>query len=159
MISNDEAERRRRPSVKNAIAVFVILIAVILTAWALVTVSNASQIRSSSFVALPTTPLSKTGQSVMFASVSPVGQNGVAVGVKGFLETSTGKPVVGAKVYAHYYLQGEYRTQVTTTDQNGYFEIDFPMNWTGWLTLTLTYFGDGQHQGLAVIFSVSGENL
>ena len=158
MISN-EAERRKRPSVKNVIAVLVILIAVILTAWALVTVSNASQVRPSNFVALPTTPLSKTGQSVMLTSVSPVGQNGVAVGVKGFLETSSGQPVVGAKVYAHYYLQGEYRTQVTTTDKNGYFEILFPMNWTGWLTLTLTYFGDGQHQGLAVIFSVSGENL
>jgi hypothetical protein len=33
------------------------------------------------------------------------------------------------------------------------------MNWTGWLLLTLTYFGDEQHQGLEQQFSVSGENL
>jgi hypothetical protein len=159
MISNNEAEPRRGLSVKNAFAVLIILIAVILTAWTMFTVGNATQIRPSSFVALPTTPLTKTGQSVQFTSVSPVGQKGVAVGVKGFLETSSGQPIAGAKVYAHYYLQGEYRTQVATTDQNGYFEIIFPMNWTGWLTLTLTYFGDGQHQGLSVVLSLSGEGL
>ncbi len=159
MISNDEAERRRRPGVRNAIAVLVVLIVVILVAWTMFTVSNASQIRPSAFVPLPNMPLSKTGQGVKFTSIRAVGQNGVAVGVKGFLETHSGQPVAGARVYARYYLQGEYRTQVATTDQNGYFEIIFPMNWTGWLTLTLTYFGDEQNQGLFVIFSLSGEDL
>ncbi len=159
MISNDEAEQRRRPSVRNAIAVLVILIVVILVAWTMFTVSNASQVRASNFVPLPNMPLSKTGQGVKFTSIKAVGQNGVAVGVKGFLETSSGQPVGGANVYARYYLQGEYRTQVVSTDQNGYFEIIFPMNWTGWLTLTVTYFGDEQHQGLSVIFSLSGEDL
>ena len=159
MISNDEAERRRRPSVRDILSALVILISVILAAWTLITVSSESQIRPSNFVVLPTTPLSKTGQSATFASVSAVGQNGVAVGVKGFLKSPSGQPVVGAQVYAQYYLQGEYRTQVGTTDQNGYFEIHFPMNWTGWLTLTLIYFGDGQHQGLKVVFSLSGEGL
>jgi hypothetical protein len=108
---------------------------------------------------LPATPLSKTGEGVTFASVSPIGQNGIAVGVKGFLRTSTGQPVVGAQVYARYYLDGAYRAQVASTDQNGYFEIRFPMNWTGWLALTLIYFGDGQHQGLMTVFSLSGEGL
>ncbi len=159
MISNDEAERRRRPSLKNTIAGLVILIAVILAAWALVTVSNASQIRPSNFVTLPNTPLAKTGQSVTFASVVPVGQNGVAVGVKGFLKSSSGQPVVEAQVYAQYYLRGVYRTQAVTTDQNGYFEFHFPMNWTGSLTLILIYFGDEQHQGLRVVLGVSGEDL
>lgn len=159
MIRNNEAEPRRGLSVKNAFSVLVILIAVILSAWTMFTVNDVSQIRSSNFVALPTTPLTKTGQSVQFTSVKAVGQKGVAVGVKGFLETSSGQPIAGAKVYAHYYLQGEYRTQVATTDQNGHFEIVFPMNWTGWLTLTLTYFGDGQHQGLSVVLSLSGEDL
>lgn len=159
MVSNDEAERRRRPSVKNAITILAVLIVVILVGWALITVSNTSQIRPSSFVPLPNTPLSKTGQIVKFTSIIAVGQNGVAVGVKGFLVTSSGQPVIGAKVYARYYLQGEYRTQVGTTGQNGYFEIIFPMNWTGSLTLTLTYFGDEQNQGLSVIFNLSGEDL
>ncbi len=158
MISN-EAERKRRPSVKNVIAVIAILVVVILAGWALITVSNTSQIRPSSFATLPATPISRTGQGVTFVSVSAIAQNGVAVGVKGFLKTASGQPVVGAQVYAQYYLQGEYRTQVGTTDQNGYFEIRFPMNWTGWLTLTLTYLGDQQHQGLKVVFSLFGEDL
>ena len=156
---NNEAERRRRPSVRTAIAVLVILVTVILTGWILFTVGNATQIRSSAFVVMPNTPLSKTGQGVSFTSVTAVGQKGVAIGVKGFLKTLAGLPVPGAKVYAHYYLQGEYRTQLAITDQNGYFEIIFPMNWTGWLTLTLTYFGDSQYQGLSVVLSLTGENL
>ncbi len=159
MASNDEAERRRRPSIKGIITILIIVGAVILAAWTLATISTASQIPPSAFVKLPTTPLSKNGQSVMFGSVSAVAQKGVAVGVKGYLETASGLPVVEAKVYAQYYLQGEYRTQAATTDQNGYFEIHFPMNWTGWLPLTLTYFGDDQHQGLMVLSSVSGQNL
>ncbi|HUK50304.1 MAG TPA: hypothetical protein VLV18_04655, partial [Terriglobales bacterium] len=63
------------------------------------------------------------------------------------------------QVYVHYYLESAYRTQVGTTDSNGYFEIHFPMNWTGWLPLTMTYFGDNQHEGLQQIFSLPGENL
>lgn len=159
MTSNNEAERRRRPSVKTAVAGVVLLIVVIAAAWTLITVSNASQLRPSSFATLPTTPVSNTGQAVAFSSVNAITQNGAAVGVKGFLKTSAGQPVAGAQVYAQYYLQGSYRIQVGTTDQNGYFEIRFPMNWTGWLTLTLTYFGDQQYQGLNVVFSLSGEGL
>lgn len=158
-MASNEAERRRRPRVMNVIAVIIILIVAILAAWTLITVINTSQIRPSDFATLPSTPMSKTGQGVTFVSVSAVTQNGVAVGVKGFLKTATGQPVAGAQVYAQYYLQGEYRTQVGTTDQNGYFEIRFPMNWTGWLTLTLTYLGDQQHQGLRVVFSLFGEDL
>jgi hypothetical protein len=96
---------------------------------------------------------------VQFVSVSPVPSSSVAVGVKGYLMTSSGQPVSGAQVYLTYYLQGSYRTQVATTDQNGYFQAVFPMNWTGWLPITLTYFGDNQHQGLTQNFSVTGEGL
>jgi hypothetical protein len=125
----------------------------------MVTVSTNSQIPSSDFVTLPTTSISKNGDSVVFTSVSAIGQKGVAVGVQGYVKTLSGSPVAGAKVYMTYYLQGAYRTQVATTDQNGYFEARFPMNWTGWLPATLTYFGDDQHRGLVKVFSVSGENL
>jgi hypothetical protein len=103
--------------------------------------------------------VSKNGEIVKFVSIGAVAQKGVAVGVKGYLETVSGKPVSGAMVYVQYYFQGAYRTQAATTDQNGSFEINFPMNWTGWLPVTLTYFGDGQHQGLTAVFSVSGENI
>jgi hypothetical protein len=95
----------------------------------------------------------------MFASVNAITEKGVAVGVKGYLETISGQPVAGAKVYAHYYLDGDYRTQAVSTSDNGYFEIHFPMNWTGWLPVTLTYFGGDQYQGIAVVYSLSGENL
>jgi hypothetical protein len=160
MASNDEAEqKRRRPSVKSLVALLVVIVLVILSAWTLTTVSTTFQIPPSSFVALPTSPLSNTGQGVTFSSASAITQKGVAVGVKGYLETMSGQPVVGAKVYAQYYLEGAYRTQAGATDQNGYFEIHFPMNWTGWLPLTLTYFGDDQHQGLKVVYSMSGESI
>ena len=86
-------------------------------------------------------------------------QGSVAMGVKGYLVTPSGQPVAGASVYVQYYLQGAYRTQVGTTDQNGYFEIHFPMNWTGWLPLTMIYFGDAQHQGVRQTVSLAGENL
>ena len=163
MASNDEAEKRnekrRRPSVKGLVALLIVVFLVILSAWALMTVSTTFQIPPSDFVALPTSPLSNKGQGVMFVSTSAITQKGVAVGVKGHLETISGQPVVGAKVYAQYYLQGNYRTQAVATDENGYFEIHFPMNWTGWLPLTLTYFGDDQHQGLKVVYSMSGESI
>jgi hypothetical protein len=136
-----------------------VVVSVALAGWVLVTVSTTSQIPSSDFVSLPTTPLSNKGDRVIFVNVSAIGQGGVAVGLKGYLQTISGKPLAGATVYMTYYLQGSYRTQVATTGQNGYFEAHFPMNWTGWLPLTLTYFGDDQHQGLKQVFSVSGQNL
>ena len=159
MASNDEAEQRKRPSVKGLVALLIVVVLVILSAWTLMTVSTTFLIPPSDFVALPTSPLSNKGQGVMFSSASAITQKGVAVGVKGYLETMSGQPVVGAKVYAQYYLEGAYRTQAVATDQNGYFEIHFPMNWTGWLPLTLTYFGDDQHQGLKVVYSMSGESI
>lgn len=159
MASKDEAERRRRPSFKAIIMVLIVAMSIAIAGWALVTVGTTSQVPTSDFVTLPTTTLSKKGEGVMFDSIAAVRQKGLAVGVKGYLETFSGKPVVEAKVYATYYLRGAYRTQLATTDQNGYFEMRFPMNWTGWLPLTLTYFGDDQHQGLTQLFSVSEENL
>ncbi len=159
MASNDEAERRRRPSIAAILTLIIVAVSIVAAGYALVTVGTIGQLPSSDFVALPTTPLPKKGEGVMFGSVAAIGQKGVAVGVKGYLETLSGKPVTDAKVYVTYYLQGAYRTQVVITDQNGYFEIRFPMNWTGWLPLTLTYFGDDQHQGLTRAFGVSGENL
>lgn len=159
MANENEAESRRRFGVKGILTVLIVVLAVALSAWGLATVSKTSQIPPSSFVTLPTTPLSKNGTSVTFDSISAIGEKGVAVGEKGYLRTSSGQPVAGAQVYAQYYLQGEYRTQVATTDQNGYFEMYFPMNWTGWLTVTTIYFGDNQHQGLRIVSSVSGENL
>ncbi len=159
MTSNHEAERRRRPSVKGAILVLVVVIAVVLTAWTLVTVSTASQIPRSAFVTLPTTPVSKKGESAKFVSISSITQKGVADGVTGYLKTISGQPIVGAKVYVQYYYQDAYRTQVATTDPNGHFDIHFPLNWTGSLPVTFTYFGDDQHQGLTLLSSVSGESL
>lgn len=159
MTSNHEAGRRRRPNVRSIIVLLVVVIAVALTAWALVTVSTVSQIPRSAFVTLPTTPLSKTGESVKFVSISSITQKGVADGVTGYLETFSGQPIVGAKVYVQYYYQDAYRTQVATTDQNGHFDIYFPLNWTGSLPVTFTYFGDDQHQGLTLLSSLPGESL
>jgi hypothetical protein len=159
MASNDEAERRRRPDFKAMILALVVAVSIIAAGWALVTVATTSQVPPTDFVILPTTPLSKQGEGAFFSSISSIGQKGVAVGVKGYLETISGMHVAGAKVYVTYYLRGEYRTQVTTTDQNGYFEMRFPMNWTGWLPITLTYFGDDQHKGITRALGLSGENL
>lgn len=125
----------------------------------MVTVSDTFEIRSSDFVTLPTTPISKTGQIVAFQDVSTIMENNLAVGVQGYLETSSGQPVVGASVYVQYYFEENYRNQVGVTDSNGFFQIHFPMNWTGWLPLTITYFGDNQHQGLQQIVSLPGETL
>jgi hypothetical protein len=149
---------RRRPRVQGALLLLIVVILVVLAGWALVTVGGRSQIPSSDFVKLPTTPLSFKGEKVVFVSVSNIDQNGLAVGVDGYLKTASGAPVSGAMVYMTYYLQGSYRTQVATTDQNGYFEAGFPMNWTGGLPLTLTYFGDDQHQGLAQTFIIPGDS-
>jgi hypothetical protein len=158
MAKVDEAEKKRRVNTAVLIAL-IVAVCIIGSGFTLVSVSRAFQIPPSAFVTLPTTHLSKAGQVVFLESVAPVGQNSVAVGVKGYLKTASGQPVAGANVYVQYYLQGAYRTQVGTTDQNGYFEIHFPMNWTGWLPLTIIYFGDAQHEGVRQIVSLTGENL
>ena len=137
--------------------VLVIVCSVILVGWALLVVSTVSQIPANDFVALPGMPFSTQGSKVTFDSVAGVSRNGLSIGVRGYLQTDSGAPVAGAKVYLTYYLQGSYRTQVVTTRQDGSFTALFPMNWTGWLPLTLTYFGDGQHQGARQGESVAGE--
>jgi hypothetical protein len=97
--------------------------------------------------------------AVTFANISPIMANGVANGISGYLLTASGSPVSGATVYVTYYFQGSYRAERATTDQTGYFEDHFPMNWTGSLPLTLIYFGDSQHRGIQQVVSVAGENL
>jgi len=159
MESKDETRQsRRKPRVQSIIILLIVAISIVLAGWALVVVGTNFQISPGNFVALPHTPLSTQGSKVAFVSVAGVSQNGLAVGVKGYLMTTTGAPVAGAKVYVTYYLEGTYRTQVVTTGQDGYFEAHFPMNWTGWLPVTLTYFGDVQHQGTAQISNISGES-
>ena len=160
MESKDETiERGRKPRVQDIFILLVVAILIVLAGSALVVVSTNFQLSAGDFVALPNTPLSTQGSKVVFVSVAGFfSQKGLADGVKGYLMTSAGAPVAGIKVYITYYLQSSYRTQVVTTGQNGYFEAHFPMNWTGWLPLTLTFFGDSQHQGITQIASVSGES-
>ena len=158
MESKDETKARSgKPGVQSIILLLTVVVSIVLAGWALVVVSTSFQIPSGDFVVLPNTPLSTQGSRVVFVSVAGVSQKGLAVGVRGYLMISTGAPVAGVKVYMTYYLQGAYRTQVVTTGQDGYFEAHFPMNWTGWLPVTLTYLGDSQHQGIAQVASVSGE--
>jgi len=162
MANLDEAGKRRTVSIKTVLIAVIVVISVIAAGYAMVTVSRTFEtfeMRASDFVTLPPTPLSKTGEVVLFDSVATTTQGNLAVGVQGYLETASGQPVSGANVYAQYYFESAYRTLVATTDQNGYFQIHFPMNWTGWLQLTIIYFGDGQHQGLQQAFSLQGENL
>ena len=137
----------------------VVVVFIVLTAFAMVTVSRTFELRPSDFVTMPTTPISKSGTVVVFNSVVTIVDNNLAVGVQGYLTTSSGQSVAGASVYVQYYLEGSYRTQVGITDSNGFFQIHFPMNWTGWLPLTVVYFGDTQHQGVQQVFSLPGENL
>jgi hypothetical protein len=129
----------------------------VLSGWGVFSIATAGQIAPSAFVPLPNTALSAKGISTTFVNVTAVFDRGMAVGVKGYLRTSSGTPVAGATVYMTYYGNA-YRTLAATTDQNGYFEALFPINWTGWLPLTLTYFGDDQHQGLKETFNVYGQN-
>ena len=136
----------------------VALLAILLTGLVLVTVSSTLP-PPSDFVSLPDTPMSKSGLGVTFTNISPLIMNGVAVGVSGNLVAGSGNPVAGATVYMTYYFQGSYRTEMATTDQNGYFSEHFPMNWTGSLPLTLTYFGDNQYRGIRQVVTVEGENL
>jgi len=137
----------------------VVVVFIVLTAFAMVTVSRTFELRPSDFVTMPTTPISKSGTIVVLNSVVTIVDNNLAVGVQGYLTTSSGQSVAGASVYVQYYLEGSYRTQVGITDSNGFFQIHFPMNWTGWLPLTVVYFGDTQHQGVQQVFSLPGENL
>ena len=157
----DETEPRRGLDLsKQTVLVGVIVVILIAaTAFTLVTVSKTFQIRPSNFVTLPTTGISRTGEVVVLDSVTPIVQNNLAVGVQGYLKTNTGQPVAGANVYVQYYLEGSYRAQVGVTDSNGFFQIRFPMNWTGWLPLTVFYFGDSQHQGFQQFVSLPGESL
>jgi hypothetical protein len=157
MASSDEAERSRKLRPQTVILLVLVALVVVVSAWSLATVSTTSQVPSADFVTMPTTPLSKSGARTVFSPVSAIMSKGVAVGVQGSLEDASGSPIAAATVYMVYYLQGAYRTQAAITDQNGHFEAHFPMNWTGWLPLTLTYFGDNQHQGLTKVFSVAGE--
>jgi len=159
MMTSSEMKGKRALSVKTVLIVVIVIVAVVTSALVLLTVSKATELPPSDFVTMPTTSLSGNGTSAGFVSVGTISQNGVAVGVKGYLETGSGQPVAGATIYARYYLDGAYRTQASTTDQNGYFQIIFPMNWTGWLPVTLTYFGDSQHQGQSVVYSAPGEGL
>jgi len=135
----------------------VIVISLTVAAWIIVTVSSTFQIADSDFISLPNTPVSSRGTEVRFEQVNGMVEKGLIIGVKGYLRTTSGQPVAGATVYMTYYLQGSYRTQSAVTDQNGYFEKIFPMNWTGWLQVTLTYYGDDSHRGLSQVFSVTGE--
>ena len=137
----------------------VVVVFIVLTAFAMVTVSRTFELRPSDFVTMPTTPISKSGTIVVLNSVVTIVDDNLAVGVQGYLTTSSGQSVAGASVYVQYYLEGSYRTQVGITDSNGFFQIHFPMNWTGWLPLTVVYFGDTQHQGVQQVFSLPGENL
>jgi hypothetical protein len=157
MTTATKAEPSRKLRLQSIVPLLIVVVVVVISAWALATVSTSSRIPSADFVTMPTTPLSKSGVKTMFVSVSPIMQKGVAVGVQGSLQDVSGGPISGATVYMEYYLQGAYRTQAALTDQNGHFEARFPMNWTGWLPLTLTYLGDNQHQGLTQVFSVAGE--
>jgi len=156
----DAAEAGKRRANKQTIFLwFIVVVLIVLTAVAMVAVSRTFELRPTDFVTMPTTPVSKTGTVVVLSSVSTITENNLAVGVQGYLMTSSGQPVAGASVYVRYYLEGSYRTQVGTTDSNGFFQIHFPINWTGWLPMTITYFGDTQHQGVQQLFTLPGENL
>lgn len=156
-LRSNEVERKGKPGVQTIVLALAFVAAMVLAGWAVVSIATAGQIAPSNFVLLPTTALSAKGTSTTFVNVTAVFHEGMAVGVKGYLRTSSGTPVVGATVYMTYY-DNAYRTLAATTDQNAYFEARFPINWTGWLPLTLTYFGDDQHQGLKESFSVYGQN-
>jgi uncharacterized membrane-anchored protein len=154
-----EQQSNAKRSVRvHSLALIAVVIVIIITGWALVTVSSTLP-PPSDFVALPSTPLAKSGLAVTFANISPVMVNGVANGISGYLLTASGTPVSGATVYITYYFQGAYRTERAATDQTGYFAEHFPMNWTGSLPLTLIYFGDTQHKGIQQVISLAGENL
>jgi hypothetical protein len=156
-LRSNQAERKGKPGVQTIVLVSALVTAMALAGWGVVSIATASQITPSDFVPLPTTALSVKGMSTTFVNVTAVFHERLAVGVQGYLRTSSDTPVAGATVYMTYY-DNAYRTLAAITDQNGYFEALFPINWTGWLPLTLTYFGDDQHQGLKKSFSVYSQN-
>jgi len=151
--------KKGRVNLKVVLIGLIVVVSVIVSGFAMVTVSRAFETPPSDFVTLPTAPISKTGEIVVFDSMAPIQQGGLNVGVTGYLETSSGQPVAGANVYVQYYFEGAYRTQVGITDTNGLLVIQFPFNWTGWLSLTMIYFGDSQHQGVRQVLTLAGENL
>jgi len=157
MTVEQQSDARRSVPLRS-LALVALVIVIVITGWALVTVSSTLP-PPSDFVVLPNTPYSKSGVAVTFSNVSPTVANGVSNGVSGYLVTISGSPVSGATVYMTYFFQGSYRTERATTDQTGYFIEHFPMNWTGSLPLTLVYFGDGQHKGVQQVVNVPGENL
>jgi hypothetical protein len=159
MLANQVEASKGRVNKQTILIGVIVAVLVILSAFTLATVSRTFEIRPSDFVTLPSTPVSTTGEVVVFGPASTIVENNLAVGVQGYLKSASGQPVAGASVYVQYYFEGAYRTQVGITDSNGFFQIHFPMNWTGWLPLTIFYFGDSQHQGVQEIVSLPGENL
>jgi len=161
MTTNENEGNQSRARQRSIAFILLIVIGIAIAGVVLVTVSSTFQWTSSDFTALPAGGVAKQGIAVTFTNVSPLYSSSkeVAVGVQGYLQTASGSPVAGAQVYMTYFFEGAYRTQMATTDQNGYFQATFPMNWTGWLPLTVTYFGDSQHRGLTRVFSITGETL
>jgi len=159
MSTEKQAPAVRRMNYRTILSLIMLGLVVAAAGWTLFAVSTAFQTPPSNFVTLPTDPISKSGVVAVFSDVSPIIQQNRAVGMKGYLLAGSGSPVAGAKVFVTYYFQGSYRTQAATTNDKGYFEILLPMNWTGWLPATLTYFGDSDHRGLVQVASLSGENL
>jgi hypothetical protein len=159
MSSLNQTAPRSRMNYGSVMLLVVLALAVLASGWLLVVVSTSFQAPPSDFTTIPSTPISRSGVAVSFSQVSNIASQGVTTGVSGYLLASSGGPVAGATVYVTYYFEGSYRTQVTVTDSNGYFEFHFHMNWTGWLPITLSYLGDMQHKGLTQVFNVSGENL
>ena len=144
---------------RSILLLIIVGLAVVVAGWTLVAVGSAFQAPPSDFVALPTTPLSKSGAVVIFSDLSTIMQQNRAVGARGYLVAGSGSPVAGVKIFVTYYFEGSYRTQSAVTNDKGYFELMFPLNWTGWFSMTFTYFGDSDHRGLVQAASLSGENL
>jgi len=159
VLANQDGPAKGLLNKQTVLIGLVVVVLVVLSAYAMVTVARTFEIRPSDFVTLPTTPVSKSGEVVTLVAVSPVVENNLAVGVQGYLQSPSGQPVAEASVYVQYYFEGSYRAQIAVTDSSGFFQIRFPMNWTGFLPLTIVYFGDSQHQGLHQLVSLPGENL
>ena len=101
MATVDVTGRRGPLNSKTVLVLLVLAVSIVASGWALVTVSRTFRIPPSDFVTLPTTPISKTGTVTVFTSVTPIVQNGMTVGVTGYLQTASGQPVSGAQVYVH----------------------------------------------------------
>jgi len=79
MANVNEPEHKRQLSIKTALIAAIILLSVIASGYALVTVSRTFQIRPSDFVTMPAENVSKTGEVVVLSSVAPVMQGSVAM--------------------------------------------------------------------------------